>query len=44
MNDKTDMLMLSNNEGLSFGHLLKCLATVVSFLAFYVLIMALKSS
>ena len=32
--DKTDMLMPSNNEGLSFGHLLKFLATVVSFLFF----------
>ena len=29
MDDRTDMP--SNNEGLSFGHLLKCLATVVSF-------------
>ena len=25
------MLMPSNKEGFSFGHLLKCLATVVSF-------------
>ena len=34
INDKTDMLMPSNNEGLSFGHLLKYLATVVSFFIF----------
>ena len=33
-NDKTDMLMPSNKEGFSFGHLLKCLATVVSFFVF----------
>ena len=32
MNDKTVMIMPSNNEGLPFGHLLKCLATVVSSL------------
>ena len=34
INDNTDMLMLSNKEGFSFGHLLKCLATVVSFFVF----------
>ena len=34
INDNTDMLMPSDKEGFSFGHLLKCLATVVSFFVF----------
>ena len=32
IHDKTVMIMPSNNEGLPFWHLLKCLDTVVSFL------------
>ena len=33
------MRISSNKEGFSIGHVLKCLATVVSLLFFYVLIM-----
>ena len=33
INDNTDMLMPTNKEGFSFGHLLKCLATVFVFMS-----------
>ena len=34
MKDRIDMRIPSKRDGLPFGHLLKCLETVVSFLVF----------